>query len=104
VHYYVSASHIEELDQLQPGKLFMVHVDDSQRLPMERLSNSQRCFMGEGRIDVPAMLNTINSTTSYDGYYSVELYDEDIWKLPADEVMTRLAASLKEVEKGIDFS
>ena len=100
-HYYVSASHLEELRTLDCGKLFMVHIDDSQRLPMERLGNDQRAFPGEGRIDVPGLIKGIERETGYDGYLSVELYDKGIWAMEPREVLTRLAKSLREIESAI---
>lgn len=101
-HYYTSASHIEELGLLPKGKLFLVHVDDAQKRPMERLANNQRCFPGEGRMDVPDLLNRIRAMTGYTGYFSVELYDEDVWKMDPVEVFERLARSIQLVEKQID--
>ena len=101
-HYYVSASHIEELSLLKPNGLFMVHVDDSQRRHMERLSNEQRCFPGEGRIDVVRMINDVRNLTNYDGYLCVELYDKDIWQLDPRDVLARLAASLKKIDQGLN--
>lgn len=100
-HYYTSVSHIEELGQLPKGKLFLVHVDDAQRRPMEVLGCEHRCFPGEGRIDVPALLSEIRKRTKYNGYYSVELYDKDVWQMDPAEVFKRTAASIKKVEKGM---
>ena len=59
-----------------------MHVDDAQQRPMEILGCEHRTFPGEGRIDVPALLAEIKRRTRYDGYYSVELYDKDIWAMP----------------------
>ena len=98
-HYYASASHLEELALLPKKKLFLVHVDDAQRRPMEALGCEHRTFPGEGRIDVPALLAEIKRRTRYDGYWSVELYDKDIWALPPREVFKRTAESIKFVQK-----
>ncbi len=96
-HYYASASHLEELEQLAPEKLFMIHLDDAQKLPMERLGNEHRCFPGEGRINVAGMMRTLNQY-GYSGPYTVELYDKDIWAMDPVEVMTRLQQSLRVLE------
>jgi 2-keto-myo-inositol isomerase len=100
-HYYTSASHVEELDKLPKQKLFLVHVDDAQNRPMEVLGCEHRCFPGEGRINVPALLSEIRRRTKYDGYYSVELYDKDVWALDPKEVFKKTAACLKQIEKGM---
>ncbi|MEO6907426.1 MAG: sugar phosphate isomerase/epimerase [Abditibacteriaceae bacterium] len=97
-HYYVGASHLEELHLLPPEKLFMVHVDDSRRLPMEILNNGQRCIPGEGRIPVVHLMKHLLHQTHYDGYFSVELYDPEFWKEDPVQVMSQLAVSLKNIE------
>lgn len=101
-HYYVSASHLEEIETLAPGKLFMIHVDDSPKVPMERLRNDQRCFPGEGRIDVPGILKYLQDKAGYDDYFTFELYDPEQWKLPPDVAMTKIAESIKYVEDKLD--
>jgi 2-keto-myo-inositol isomerase len=100
-HYYTSASHIEELARLPKGKLFLVHVDDAQNRPMEVLGCEHRCFPGDGRIDVPALLNEIRRRTKYNGFFSVELYDKDVWAMDPAEVFKRTAAGIKKIEKGL---
>lgn len=102
-HYYVSASHIEELSLLSPEKLFMVHVNDVRRFPMEIIQNEQRCFPGEGRMDVVGMINHLHNVAQYDGYYSIELFDKDIWKMDPRDAMQKLAASLQEVEEKVEL-
>lgn len=98
VHYYVSPSHVEELATLQKGKLFHVHVDDSPRVPMEQLTNDFRVFPGEGRIDVPGLIDLVRKHTGFDGWYGMEIYDSRIWELPADEICSRQDHSIKWVE------
>lgn len=100
-HYYASASHLEELPLLQPSKLFMVHVDDSQRLPMEVLRQDQRCIPGQGRIPILHLMKYLVHDYQYDGYFSVELYDPEIWKLDPELVLSQLSAALVQVEEGM---
>jgi len=98
-HYYASASHVEELALLPPKKLFLVHVDDAQKRPMEVLGCEHRCFPGEGRIDVPQLLREICRRTRYDGYFSLELYDKDVWAMDPKTVFKNAAASIKRLQK-----
>jgi len=98
VHYYVSASHVEELSQLPAGKLFHVHVDDSPRVPMEQLTNDYRVFPGEGRIDVPGLIDLVRKYTRFDGWYGIEIYDKRIWALAPVEICQRQARSVEFVE------
>jgi 2-keto-myo-inositol isomerase len=101
-HYYVSASHLEELPLLQPKKLFMVHVDDAPHLPMETLRNEQRCIPSEGRIPVVYLIKHLLHQIHYDGYFSIELYDPDIWKQDPQQVMAQLNVALKNIEAKVE--
>lgn len=103
-HYYTSASHLEELPLLGADKLFMVHVDDARPLPMELLRNEDRCFPGEGRINVAGLLNHLYNQANYRGYYTVELYDQQIWALDPQEVMERLAHSLTQLTAKLELT
>lgn len=98
VHYYVSASHVEELATLPAGKMFHVHIDDSPRLPMEQLTNDLRVFPGEGRIDVVGLIRLIREHTKFDGWYGVEIYDPRIWPTDAVELFERTAKGIAYVE------
>ncbi|MBI2302977.1 MAG: sugar phosphate isomerase/epimerase [Armatimonadetes bacterium] len=99
-HYYCSASHFEEMGMLAPEKLFLVHIDDVRDEWVEGLTTSKRAFPGEGRADVPWFVGMLLDF-GYTGWLSVELYDPDIWALPAEEVLTRLDESLKWVEEEV---
>ena len=103
-HYYVSASHIEEMTLLPLEKLFLVHVNDVRPFPMEVVQSEQRCFPGEGRMDVVGMMKHLHDQIGYRGHYSIELYDQDIWQIEPRVVMKRLADSLKAVEAKIELS
>jgi sugar phosphate isomerase/epimerase len=100
-HYYASASHIEELDTLPKQKLFLVHVADAQKRPMEVLGCEHRTFPGEGRIDIPCLLAEILRRTKYDGPLSVELYDRGVWSMDPKEVFKRTTAGIKAIEKAM---
>lgn len=97
-HYYVSRSHLEDLNLLAPGKLFGIHVDDAVRKPMESIGNEERCFPGEGRIQIAPLIKQIQSITSYNGPLTVELYAKDIWALDSRFVFERLRDTLRELE------
>ncbi len=98
-HYYASASHIEELGLLPKKKLFLVHVDDARNRPMEVLGSEHRCFPGEGRIDVPGLIKEIRKRAGYKGYWSIELYDREVWVMDPHEVFKKTAAGIRKVEK-----
>lgn len=101
VHYYVSASHLEELSSLQKGKMFCVHIDDSPKQPMESLKNDLRCWPGEGRINAPAIIKTIRDVTGYDGWYTVELYDPRVWEQDPRKVFESARKATKMIDESV---
>jgi 2-keto-myo-inositol isomerase len=98
-NYYSGPSHLEDLVLLPPEKLFLVHVDDARKKPMEALGNEDRVFPGEGMLNVPGLLREIRRMTDYDGYFSLEILDKEIWKLPPDEVFARAEQGVRHVEE-----
>ena len=100
-NYYTSASHLEELALLPKKKLFLIHVNDVPRRPMEVLGGEHRTFPGQGRMDVPGLLSEILRRTRYDGYCSMELYDKDVWAMDPTAVFKKAAESIQWVEKGL---
>jgi len=101
-NYYSGPSHLEDLALLPPEKLFLVHVDDARHKHMEALGNEDRVFPGEGMLDVPGLLREIRRMTNYDGYFSLEILDKEIWKLPPDEVFARAERGVRYVEERLD--
>lgn len=100
-HYYVSASHLEDLSMLPPDRLLMVHVDDVLPGPMEQLTGTDRGLLGQGRLDLPKLLSLVREHTGYDGWHSVELYDERVWAMDPDVVLRATAAAIARIEEAL---
>jgi len=103
IHYYASASHMEELTRLPAGKLGMFHIDDAPDAPMEQQKGDYRAFPGEGRMDVPALMKQVIDITGYAGPCTIELYDPRVWSMDPEEVMQRLERSIAHVEERIEL-
>lgn len=54
-------------------KLFVVHFDDSDNLPIEVLDHCDRCFPGEGVIDLKNYIGTLKGM-NYNGMISIETF------------------------------
>lgn|GEM_PF-7028540 len=98
-HYYVSASHLEDLMHLPAEKLTMVHVDDARQMPMEELGNADRTFPGEGQMDVPLLLHELRQRTGYAGPMSFEIYDQQVWEMAPQAVFEALDRSITYLEE-----
>jgi sugar phosphate isomerase/epimerase len=101
-HYQLSASHLEELADLPPGKLFLVHVDDVCRGPLEAQTTTSRGLLGEGRLDIAGLLRKIRKRTSYDGWYSIELYDPAVWEMDPELVLRHTTEAARRLDESLE--
>jgi hypothetical protein len=55
--------------------------------------NADRVLPGEGILDLPALIAALERH-GYDGFFSIELFNEDLWRLPVAEAARRCYRSL----------
>ncbi|MFB6218424.1 MAG: sugar phosphate isomerase/epimerase family protein [Halobacteriaceae archaeon] len=95
-HYYCTPTKFAELTAGNVGTLGHVHLDDMPPIPGELADvNWDRVLPGEGCLDLPAMVERIES--EYGGYYSVEMFDEELQGLPQREAAERLYSSMEGI-------
>ncbi len=93
-HYYCTPTKFAELNAANVALIKHVHVDDMRDLhPELSHCNSDRVLPGDGILDLPAILGQIERH-GYDGFFSIELFNEDLWALPAGEAARRMYQSL----------
>lgn len=78
-HYYKSGVSMDAIRAIPTHKLLILHVNDCEDLPRERLTDKHRLHMGEGVIPLKKMLGIVKAT-GYDGYLSVEIFRDEYWK------------------------
>lgn len=87
-HVYRGKSRIDSIRQVQKEKIFFVHLNDAKQRPVEQLGDYDRVYPGEGVLPVREVLQALKDI-GYDGYYSIEIYNEDYWKVDPKEVATK---------------
>jgi sugar phosphate isomerase/epimerase len=93
-HYYVSPSKFEHLTAETIRWIKHVHVDDMRDKPGELSHcNSDRVLPGEGVVDLPTLLGAIEEH-GYRGYFSIELFNAELWAQPVVEASRRCYESL----------
>lgn len=70
-----------------------VHVADYREPPR---SSSDRVLPGDGVADLPRLLAALD-TAGWDGFYDVEIFSDELWKLEPDEFARRAVAALERV-------
>jgi len=99
-HWHLGGSRTEDLARVA-GRPVFVHINDSPPGDVTTLTDAMRVLPGEGILDLPSWLRAIRAATGYDGFVSLELFNEPIRALdPADGAarsLRSLAAVLAQV-------
>jgi 2-keto-myo-inositol isomerase len=78
-HFYAGYGKLEDLEKLEANRLLLVHVNDaSGAVPREALTDKDRVFLGEGVFPLAAIFGKLRER-GYAGYYSIELFNDDVW-------------------------
>ncbi len=86
-------SAIREVD---PSKIFAVHINNSDDFPIGVLDHCHRRFCDFGEIDLDNFLGNI-SATGYDGMVSIETFRPEYWEMTPEEVIRQAYATTRTV-------
>ena len=93
-HYHCTPSKFDQLDDDNGPWIKHVHVDDMRDKPAELSNcNSDRLLPGQGCLDLPALFGRIEDY-GYRGYFSIEMFSDELWALPAERAAGLMYASL----------
>ena len=95
-HYYVGSSTVDMIAAVPKGKLFMVHINDSQDLPKAQLQDSNRMFPGEGSIPLDSIFGALKKA-GYGGPVSIELFNPQYWTWDSKKIAKRAYETVNEV-------
>ena len=96
-HYFRSQIGREEIDRIPLNKLFIIHINDTEDGAIDELTDASRVYPLDGIIPLYDMLMPLLDR-GYDGYFSIEIFRPDYWKLPAIDVAKRSAESFSKLE------
>lgn len=78
-HFYAGYGKLEDVERLEVARLLFVHVNDVPgSVPREALTDKDRVFPGEGVFPLAAIFERLRRV-GYAGYYSLELFNDDVW-------------------------
>jgi len=84
-HFYAGGSSFDALENLDPAKLFIFHINGAEDLPKDQLNDSKRLYPGEGILPI-AEMKAILDKIGYDGPASVEIFRPEYWEQDPYEV------------------
>jgi 2-keto-myo-inositol isomerase len=95
-HFYLSQIPDAELRAIPREKLLLVHVNDAENLPVEKLRDGHRLHLGLGVLPLVETFRTLQEI-GYDGFLSIELFREEYWNQPVEQVVLEAKRSLDAV-------
>lgn len=94
-HFYAGSSSFDALENLDPAKLFIFHINDVENLPKEQLNDSKRLYPGEGVLPI-AEMKAILDKIGYEGPASVEIFRPEYWEQDPFEVAKKAKAAAEQ--------
>lgn len=99
-HYHCTPSKLEQIDGINGPVIRHVHVDDMADKPGELSDcNADRALPGQGCLNLPALFGAVEAQ-GYKGYFSIEMFNKELWEMPAAEAARRMYASLLPLCEG----
>jgi 2-keto-myo-inositol isomerase len=95
-HFYAGDSTFEAIDQLDPSKLFIFHINDAENLPKAQLTDAQRLYPGTGILPL-AELKQHFDKIGYDRVASIEIFRPEYWDQDPFEVAKNAKAAAEKV-------
>ncbi|HUF03074.1 MAG TPA: sugar phosphate isomerase/epimerase [Aridibacter sp.] len=77
-HFYAGNSSFEAIDELDPAKLFIFHINDAEDLPKEELTDAHRLYPGIGILPIKEIKAHFDKI-GYDRMVSIEIFRPEYW-------------------------
>jgi 2-keto-myo-inositol isomerase len=99
-HYHVTPTKLADINE-DSGKLIKhVHLNDMPDIPADLAHRDfDRVLPGEGVLDLPEIISALEEN-GYGRYFAIELFNADLWVLPAKETARRCYESLLPLCEG----
>ena len=84
-HFYRAG--VTDITPYPLNGVLMVHVNDAEDLPVEKLTDANRVHLGLGILPLQLYLRAL-AAKNYRGFLSIEIFRPDYWKQPVTQVVT----------------
>lgn len=93
-HYHVTPTKLEDINVDSVKWIKHVHLNDMPGIPADLVHRDfDRVLPGEGVLDLPEIVSALERN-GYGGFFAIELFNADLWALPAKEAARRCYESL----------
>jgi 2-keto-myo-inositol isomerase len=99
-HYHVTPTKLEDISADSVKWIKHVHLNDMPDVPADLAHRDfDRVLPGEGVMDLPEIISALEGN-GYGGFFAIELFNADLWALPAKETARRCYESLLPLCEG----
>jgi len=77
-HFFAGGSTLASIREVDPRRIFIVHLNDVERAPRRKMHDALRLFPGKGIIPLQSILRSLKSI-GYAGGFSVEIFRPKYW-------------------------
>ncbi len=99
-HYHVTPTKLRDINESSVRRIKHVHLDDMPDTPADLTHRDfDRLLPGEGVVDLPGIISALEQN-GYRGYFSIEMFSANLWRLPAKEAARRCYESLLPLCEG----
>jgi 2-keto-myo-inositol isomerase len=96
-HYYCTPSKSEHLDKKTVQAIRHVHVDDMPFVPGDLANcDDDRVLPLKGCLDLPTLFARMENH-GYNGFFSLEMFDKNLWAMPPNKAAKLMYASMKRL-------
>lgn len=101
-HFYLGGSSLKSLQKVDPEKIFMFHINDSEDLPRNELQDKNRLLPGKGIIPLREIAKGLQGI-GYNKMVSVELFRPEYWRWDPEKLVKEARQTTMAVLKGLFF-
>ncbi len=95
-HYFVGEHTVNDIGHVDPREIWLIHVNDCLKKPIDVLKDSDRVLPGQGFFDLKGFVTKLK-LIKYDGWLSLELFNEKLWEENPITVAKNSFESLKKL-------
>ncbi|MCS6874516.1 MAG: sugar phosphate isomerase/epimerase [Acidobacteriota bacterium] len=94
-HFYAGDSSFDEIERVNPEKIFIFHINDAENIPKSQLTDAHRLYPGEGILPIKQIKDRL-IRIGYDRVASVEIFRPEYWEQNPFEVARKAKESAEK--------
>ena len=95
-HFFNGGGDISEIDDIDPSRICVFHLDDMEDVPKEAITDGHRLLPGEGILPLDDICQRLKGI-GYDGLCCVELFRAEYWDWDPFELAKKAYTSAEKV-------